>query len=783
MPPLNVSLLLATSALTLVLAAPASAQSAAPATPAPQSQAAAQKPAQPATTQTPVQTTPAQGAAEEPVETVTITGSKPVTKIDRDIYDPKTDPDTPTSSASDALNKAPGVNVDPEGNVTLRGNSNVQIYIDGKPSAMTQGEFRAMTLQSTPADDIDTVEVLTNPGAEFGAEGGAGIININLKKGRVVRPQLFMTGGAGSFGRFNVGGQGAYGKKIGEGTLTVRGGLFANRDVRESSTNSLSENIRSTGKTTTQQRGEGKNTNDGYRFTTGIEYAPNDRDSLGAQVVFNKGTGDSRSDNFTEINNVDGSLSDRYDSNSRTKTLTEQANLQLSFNHKGDQEGESFRTNIQTSGGESSRDQLSTLTYMNPARDNIREFYEDGTEKTMSISADYTRRMWGGVFATGFDINTRNTTSDASQYNTIVSTGVRTVDARRTQAFVRDQDQLEGYITYQRPIGEKWNLLGGLRVEETEVALNQKTLGESFNTSYINYHPSFAAQYMLSDKSKLRYNYSHRVSRPRIDDLNPAIIYSNERTARQGNPDIKPAETHGNEIRYEYNDRAKNINFTAVYYYRITENIVVDRSVYIDPNNTPNDPSDDVLLTRRENGPEGLENGLEFFYRARPNNKFNYDIQLNFRHEEQPPRSDRSTSISEQNSVSGRIRVGYNPTNLDQIQVTLSPQGRRLTGQGYVEPSFNWQASYGRKLNNKLRLTFSARGQGTQRTVTDNETVKSFRETDNGGTTFMVAFSFNPFGIGGGNREGGGMRQGGGNWGGGQGGPGGGGGNGPGGGF
>ena len=114
------------------------------------------------TTATPT-STPAKDAAVVP--SVTVAGERPTNRIDRQVYDVKSDVSSTNGTAADALNNVPSVAVDPDGSVTLRGSSNVQILVDGKPSAMLQGENRGAALQAMGADDIESVEVINNPGA------------------------------------------------------------------------------------------------------------------------------------------------------------------------------------------------------------------------------------------------------------------------------------------------------------------------------------------------------------------------------------------------------------------------------------------------------------------------------------------------------------------------------------------------------------------------------------------------------------------------------------------
>ncbi|BEV11808.1 TonB-dependent receptor [Asticcacaulis sp. DW145] len=764
MPPPYAAFLLASSALSLVLSTPALAQTLPPTSPSPPSAQTVPVPPNPPK---PNETRPATKPGEVPatgsgeaIETVTVTAARPITKIDRDVYDPKTDPDTPVSSAADALNKAPGVNVDPDGNVTLRGNSGVQILIDGKPSTMMQGDFRALSLQSLPADDIDSIEVMTSPSAQFGGEGGAGIINIVMKRNRSLRPTLGLRVSAGSEGRYQFGANGSYGK----GKVMFNGGVSVNHDVRDTSGTSSRQRISPTGTSVYNTANTSRQTTDTGGMRGAVTINATDRDTLSLQFNASK----NQRENETLQSNVDisplGVQTNSYDRRDDARNAQDQGGLQFNFNHQGDQDGETFKADVRLSSSENTSRTLSDYSYVNPAQD--RRTLRNGvsSQDTLALSADYNRNLLGGTFATGFELSSSHSEADNAQYNIDLSSGAQTIDARRSNTFGQDQDQAEAYVTYQRAIGDKWTVLTGLRAENTQVTLNQKTTSTYLNKSYTNYHPSLAVQYMLTARSKLRFNYSHRINRPNINDLNPYIVYYDERNARSGNADLKPSETHSNELRYEFNDRARNLTFTATYFYRKSEDLFVERSLYID-NNT-------VLLTRRENGGEGKENGVELMYNGRIGTKWDVNLQATYRQEERPPVNSTLTTINKGDSVSGRLRLGYRATANDRFQLNLNAQGRQLTGQGYNDPSYRWNASYSRKISNKLNLTASVQNQGKQRTLIDTDTVKSVSERDQGGTTFMIGLQFNPFGIGGGNRDGGARPggRGGGNWGGGPGG-------------
>ncbi|ESQ78420.1 TonB-dependent receptor [Asticcacaulis sp. YBE204] len=775
--------LLMSSAIGVVLAAPASAQTPAPTvTPAPTAQKApevkteAQKKAEAdkaaadkAAAEKAAAGNTGEGTAEE-LTTVTVTGTKATAKIDRDVYDPKTDPDTPVSSAADIMNKAPGVQVDPEGNVTLRGNSSVQVYINGKPSTRTQGDFRAATLQSMPADDIENIEVMTNPGAQYGSEGGAGIININLKRGRSLRPVLTMGVNVGSEGRYRLN----INRSFSKGKFNFNGGAVVNHDARETSSKTDRERFLSSGTTRSKDTSENRNTRDTYSLAGGVEYQANENDTLSLQMNAGQNSNESRGARNYEETNTAGVVTNRYVSNDRNSTDSDQRGLELGFNHRGDKEGETFRADVRLGSTEQSSDRIQDYVNMDPTKNRQTLRYSDNQSSNMVMSADYTRPLLKGTFRTGFQLNSSTNDANNSEYN-IDANGVRTLDARRTNTFTQDQDQYEFYGTVDQELSPKWSVIGGVRVETTHVSLNQKTTATVLDKTYTNTHPSFTVQYRLGENTRFRYMYSHRIQRPRVDDLNPFVVYYNELNARAGNPDLKPSETHANEFRYDYENRPKNFSIRAAVFYRKSEDLIIERSSYIENN---------VLLTRRENGGEGMETGLDLSYQAKFFTNLDVNLQAVLKHDERPARTSTFVNtINEQDSISGRASFGYRLTPKDRLQVTINPRGKELTGDGYRDASYQIQSSYGRTISNKLTFTASLNYQSVQKTFRETDTLRSFSENTNGGTTFMIGIRYNPSGVGGGRGMGGRGPGGGGNWGGGQGGGNGGGGNGPGGGF
>jgi outer membrane receptor for ferrienterochelin and colicin len=264
------------------------------------------------------------GAGDAPADetVVTITAPKPeVThKADRDVYDVKQDPISATGSVSDVLNNIPAVTADPDGTVSLRGNTNVQIYVNGKKQSQMQGDARAFTLQSLPGADVDSIEVLTNPPASFGSDTSGGIINIVLKRGKSLRPQTYLSVTAGDEGKGAVGG--AIGKAWGPLTVTASGTFSQNSGGGGGGggfggggggggvkSRMFSDRIRldpTTGAALREDETSSvtKNKSQNRRFDLNANYNINDSDSLAAALSFSSRRG--TSDSAQEIKSYDG---------------------------------------------------------------------------------------------------------------------------------------------------------------------------------------------------------------------------------------------------------------------------------------------------------------------------------------------------------------------------------------------------------------------------------------------------------------------------------------------
>ena len=668
----------------------------------------------------------------DPTTTVTVTGKKPQNKIDRQVYDNTKDIDSATGTASDALNKVPSVNVDPTGNVTLRGNSNVQVYIDGKPSVMMQGDNRAGALQSMSSGDIDSVEVMTNPGAQFSSEGSGGIINLVMRKNRKPGNSGAVNANVGD-GRYNASINGARNS----GKYTISGGLNIRHDTRPSRSGSVQSRLDANGDpiSTTEQSGASEGKNDNISANAGIDYNLTDKDQIGAQTSYSRREQDNTSDDTYALYDADGAFTSGYNRRSATTGPRDDVSFGVRWDHTGDLTGETLKTDLRL-GRSTGNTATDALNYPTDGSDTTRE-----TRKVQSdfhnavLTVDYVRPFGDAQMTTGFQI-----TQDDNSFNN-TATGPDALGAEPTpnnglsNSFAYKQTISAAYFTWQTPIGEKWTVMGGLRAEALDLDTDELTTHTTSHISYTKFNPSAFATYTLNDTAKLRFSYSHRLQRPSPQDLNPFQTYQDPQNVSAGNPDLKPAETDSFEAGYE---KSGKVNYQIRAYYRKTEDSITSYSYFLPV--APDEPP--VLLTTKRNLGSGEAGGLEGNFDGKLSPKINLRVNGNLAWNKL---TTPTTGEQEATTLSGRVSLDYNATTKDRFQISYFGRGKQLTGQGYTGPFGMGNMSYRHQYTPKAALVVTVQDPfrtAKFRTVVDTDTIhsESFRSLQ--GQVFMIGLSY-----------------------------------------
>jgi outer membrane receptor protein involved in Fe transport len=476
---------------------------------------------------------------------VTVTGEKPMveTKPDRLVYNAEQDPSNTGGTASDILRKTPLVNLDGEGNVQLRGTSNVRILINNKPSALLSGNL-AEALKQIPADQIKAIEVVTAPSAKYDAEGSGGVINIVLKKSSLQG----MSGNVGANGgNRNQGVNAALNAKRGVVGVNTKLSGFRSLYPFKSSTNRTSflpdgATGQLTERTTSRNQGQG-----GYGQVE-LTYDPSPQHSFtlsgnsnlyrsnAPQELFNQYLGQPQLDTLysRDINRRDESRN--YDLNAGyTRTFGEKQprrEWSVLAQHTNNRTREKYRLDQfptgELRGGPIEYQEAS----LNLARNLETTFQTDythplGEKNTLELGAKHIRRQVSSDYTVD--------TLLASEQSTFVRS------ALRSNRFDYRQNVLAAYGTYNVAVGKKYALSLGTRLERTAIEGEFQTETSRFQNDYLNVLPNLSATRTLKKEGQtLRLSYSRRIQRPQIYFLNPYVNQVTPNSVNFGNPKLRP---------------------------------------------------------------------------------------------------------------------------------------------------------------------------------------------------------------------------------------------------
>jgi outer membrane receptor protein involved in Fe transport len=683
---------LAGTALCL-LAAPASAQ---------QSEASpANRPAQSADRQQPG------------TETVVVTGSNQGVRpsVDRLSYSVANDLQTATGSVSDALRNVPGVEVDPQGNVSLRGDPNVTILIDGRPSALFRGEGRADALQNLGADQVDRVEVITNPSAALSPEGTGGVINLVTKKTRRAGKSGTVRASVGADGRWNGSVSGAYtGQKL---TVSANagyrrnGGEFTDRRVRERldpDTQAVLDTTRFS--TLSNQEGGGF-----ANARLGVDYDPDasDRYSLEASY-FRFGLepeGVTTLDTRTGAGQVTRSTERLFEN----AFYNENRSLRTSFRRKFSGTEHEFTADLTFEQFANFNETDLRERSLVPVGDDAFEASRNEIDRDdQRLKLEYKRPLGDDrKLLVGYEGHLSEADFSFMRLRGASRAGL-TPDPRFSNQFAFDQDVHAWYGTYERPYGEKLRAQFGLRLEQVETAARSLTdlppdsPVEDFEprqtNAYFRAYPTLNLGYDLDENRTVRAGYSRRIQRPQALDVNPFPVFVDEQTFRTGNPALDPEVTDSFEGAFQY--RKGQTFYLATLFYRQAGGGVTD--VLIPPQTTGG-----FFELTRENLSESRRAGLELSANGRFTPKLTYSVGLNAARVEIDPLPGTPLATSRSGTaVGGRVNVNWTPTDRDFVQISGFMQGEQLQAQGVREPTGILNVGYRRKIDDRLSLVFTA---------------------------------------------------------------------------
>ncbi|MEO8406698.1 MAG: TonB-dependent receptor, partial [Chitinophagaceae bacterium] len=488
---------------------------------------------------------------------VTVSAKKPLIeqRIDRTIINVEASITNVGSSALEVLEKSPGITVDKDGNISLKGKQGVQIYIDGRPSYLSGADL-ANLLRSMSASQLEQIEIMTNPPAKYDAAGNSGIINIKTKKNKQYgyNGSLNSSYGQGRYARFSE--NFTFNYRAGKINLFTNLSYYHNHRGEELyiKRNFLDEVTKDVNSKFDQTTGM-KNRGDNYNAKVGADYSVSKKTTIGVVLsgYVNPSTWQSRTS--TDIFDPNGVLTDKAGAYTENNEKWNNLSGNVNFRHTFDSTGQELTTDFDYIQYRStSRQPLMSTYYTSMGAVTGMDTLLGNLPQDITIYSgkmDYSKPLKKGAkFEAGIKTSYVKTDNNAT-YDSLQN-GQMVHDFNRSNHFVYQENVNAAYVNYTRPLGKKWSGQLGLRLENTIAKGSQLTTGINFKRNYTQLFPTAYLQYNLNDKNQFVLNYGRRINRPDYGDLNPFIHFLDRYTFEQGNPNLKPQFSHNIELSHTY---------------------------------------------------------------------------------------------------------------------------------------------------------------------------------------------------------------------------------------
>lgn len=473
------------------------------------------------------------------------------------------------SSAFEVLERAPGVNVDANDNISLRGKGGIIVQIDGKPTPMT-GTNLANYLRGMPSGSVEKIEFITNPSSKYDA-AGTSIINIKMKKDKR----------KGTNGSVAVSvGQGKYFKNNNNISLNHR-----NKNVNVFGSYSFAyregfNQLLLDRKFYESEAFTGSFVQDNYLHLifrnhiarAGMDYFVNDKHTIG---VLLSGVGnriDLTGNNYSDVYNATAAKTRNFQTQNQTHDKWRNFSANLNYKFVVDTVGTEFTTDLDFARyGNGSEQNFNTnyFAYDGSTPPNPYYIFGDlgGDLSIYALKSDFVTHLSKVKFETGIKSSYVKADNNLKYYDR--SSGVDVIDPLKSNHFIYKENINAAYVNASRAFG-KWNVQLGLRFENTNIEGLQLATNTNFDDSYHQLFPSALLSYAVNDKNSLEFNYSRRIQRPGYDQLNPFRFYLDPSTYKEGNPYLIAQTTHSFEFSHILNQKI----YTTLSFSRTNDNII-----------------------------------------------------------------------------------------------------------------------------------------------------------------------------------------------------------------
>jgi iron complex outermembrane recepter protein len=496
---------------------------------------------------------------------VTVTARKPFIQrlTDRIVVNVENSIVSAGSSAMEVLERSPGVNIDQNDVISLRGKSGVIIMIDGKPTAMSGADL-ANYLRGLPSAAIERIEIITNPSAKYDAAGNSGIIDIRMKKDQRLGINGTLTAGYG---------QGVYPKANAGGTFNYR-----NKDINVFGNYNyayrvglnhliLDRNFFSNG---AYSGGDLKDNYAKMPFSShttriGMDYFPSKKTIIGFVVNGNFNHFTRRNNNRSTVINPQKQATSKFSSLATNNDHGKNAVANINFKHTFDSTGREITADVDYGEYRSNSLTHNATSYYNLDNSSLYPDYildgdQEGKLTFKTGKVDYVNPLKKGArFEAGFKTSFVSADNDAKFFD--VSSGTPQNDVNKTNHFLYHENNNAGYINFRKE-WSKFDIQLGLRGENTRIETEQLKGNIKFDSSYFQLFPSAFFNYKMGEEKTLGISVSRRIDRPGYSQLNPFLFLIDVTTYATGRPGLLPQKTWSYEMSYTVKSLSVSLNYS-----------------------------------------------------------------------------------------------------------------------------------------------------------------------------------------------------------------------------
>lgn len=516
-------------------------------------------------------------------------------KIDRTVINVEASITNAGTTALEVLEKSPGVTVDKDGNVSLKGKAGVMIMLDGRPSYLS-GQDLANLLKNMPSSNIDQIEIMTNPSAKFDAAGNSGVINIKTKKNKIKGmngslstsiQQSVLTKTNNSFnfnyrtGKVNLFSNYSY------SFWQSKQELYINRKFRNANTKQI--------ETIFDQKTEMKRKSEFQNLKLGMDFYANKKTTLGVVVSGYLNPSNENNFNRTNLNNANNRIDSMVIADNSNKRKSNNFSTNLNLRHAFDSTGKEFTVDVDYLTYYQTTDQFLVNNFLNPdfsVRKDPSQLKGNLPSKVDIYAAktDFTFPLKKTAkIETGLKTSYVTTDNDALYQNN--TSGGYVTDEGKTNHFIYKENINAAYVNFSQQI-KKWGVQAGLRAENTNAKGHQEGNASHpdsvFTKNYTNLFPTAYVSFQADKKNTFAINYGRRIDRPDYQDLNPFYYFLDEYTYQVGNTLLQPQFSDNLELSHTYNGfLTTTLNYSEVHHLftEVLKQITSERKTFVTKEN------------------------------------------------------------------------------------------------------------------------------------------------------------------------------------------------------